>query len=220
MTRYGMAIDLNRCFGCQTCAAACKVSNNLPKTVTYNVVYTKQDNDPDSFGKAVSRGAVSNDCGGGTYEHPIMSYLPVQCQHCDNPPCLAVCPTGATKKRDDGIVWVDNELCIGCKSCISACPYDGVRTLIDKDPEYYLDVVMGEFDAPTHKVGTVEKCTFCHNLIDRGEVPACMQLCPGRARYWGDLDDPNSEVSKVIASHNATQLRASKGTSPCVFYLK
>ena len=95
-----------------------------------------------------------------------------------------------------------------------------MRTLLDTDPEYYLDVVMGEFDAPTHKVGTVEKCTFCHNLIDRGEVPACMQLCPGRARYWGDLDDPNSEVSKVIASHNATQLRASKGTSPCVFYLK
>ena len=85
---------------------------------------------------------------------------------------------------------VDSELCIGCESCIKACPYEGVRTLI-KSPEYYLDVVVGEYDAPPHKGGTVEKCTFCKNLIDRGDVPACMQLCPGRARYWGDLDDPS-----------------------------
>lgn len=95
-------------------------------------------------------------------------------------------------------MFVDTDLCIGCESCIKACPYEGVRTLISDNPEYYLEVEVGEFDAPPHKAGTVEKCTFCKNLVDRGDVPACMQLCPARARYWGDLDDPESAVSKAI----------------------
>lgn len=218
MTRYGMAIDLSRCFGCQACAAACKVANNLPKEVTYNVVYTRTDED--GYGAAVSKGAVSNDCAGGTYENPVLGFLPMQCQHCENPACLDVCPTGATQQREDGIVWVDNELCIGCKSCMTACPYEGVRSLIEGEPSYYLDVVVGEVDAPSHKDGTVEKCTFCKNLIDRGEEPACMQLCPGRARYWGDLDDPESEVSKYIASHEGVrQLKEGEGTAPKIYYI-
>ena len=134
MTRYGMAIDMTRCYGCQTCAAACKVANNLPKDLVYNRVLTV--------------GGTSNDCAAGTYPDCTLDFLPMQCQHCDKPACLAVCPTGATQQRDDGIVWVDNELCIGCESCIKACPYEGVRTLISTEPEYYLDVVVGEFDAP------------------------------------------------------------------------
>ena len=166
MTRYGMAIDMTRCYGCQTCAAACKVANNLPKDLVYNRVLTI--------------GGTSNDCAAGSYPDCTLDFLPMQCQHCDNPSCLNVCPTGATQKREDGIVWVDNELCIGCESCIKACPYEGVRTLIANEPEYYLDVVVGEFDAPTHKAGTVEKCTFCNNLIDRGEVPACIYVPPAR----------------------------------------
>ena len=136
MTRYGMAIDLRRCFGCQTCAAACKVANNLPKDLSYNVVYTKSDDDPRTFGSAVARGAVANDNAGGSFPNCTMSFLPVQCQHCENPACLEVCPTGATTKDEEtGIVSVDSELCIGCESCIKACPYEGVRTLI-KSPEY------------------------------------------------------------------------------------
>lgn len=167
MTRYGMAIDLNRCFGCQTCAVACKMANNLPNDVLFNQVKTV--------------GGDSVDTAAGEYPNCTLSYLPFQCQHCENPACLEVCPTGATTKDEEtGIVSVDSELCIGCESCIKACPYEGVRTLI-KSPEYYLDVVVGEYDAPPHKGGTVEKCTFCKNLIDRGDVPACMQLCPGRA---------------------------------------
>ena len=115
---------------------------------------------------------------------------------------------------------VDSELCIGCESCVHACPYEGVRTLIKNEAEYYLDVVVGEFDAPPHKGGTVEKCTFGKNLIDRGEVPACMQLCPGRARYWGDLDDPESDVSKAVEGREYVLLNESAGTSPNVYYLK
>ena len=215
-----MALDLGRCFGCHTCEAACKISNNLPKNLAYNVVYTKSDDDYGTFGTAAVFGATANDNAGGSFPDCTLSFLPVQCQHCQNPACLEVCPTGATQKRDDGIVWVDDELCIGCESCIQACPYDGVRTLIKGESEYYLDVVVGEIDAPAHKGGTVEKCTFCHNLIDRGEVPACMQLCPGRARYWGDLDDPESEVSKAIEGRETMFLLEDKGTAPNVYYLK
>ena len=197
MTRYGMAIDLRRCFGCQTCAAACKVANNLPKDLSYNVVYTKSDDDPRTFGSAVARGAVANDNAGGSFPNCTMSFLPVQCQHCENPACLEVCPTGATTKDEEtGIVSVDSELCIGCESCIKACPYEGVRTLI-KSPEYYLDVVVGE-----------------------GKQPACVVNCPGRARYWGDLDDPESDVSKAIEGRETMFLNEEAGTKPSVYYLQ
>lgn len=207
MTRYGMVIDLKRCFGCQTCAVACKVANNLPKGLAYNHVKTV--------------GGEAVDTAIGEFPNCTLSYLPVQCQHCDNPACLDVCPTGATQKDEEtGIVTVDDELCIGCESCIQACPYEGVRTLIKGQPEYYLDVVVGEADAPVHKGGTVEKCTFCKNLIDRGEVPACMQLCPGRARFWGDLDDPESDVSKAIEGREFIQLHEEAGTAPKVYYLQ
>ena len=220
MARYGMAIDLNRCFGCQACASACKVANNLPRDLVYNVVYTKTDDDYSTLGLSTLKGALTNDVAGGNYPDCTLSFLPFQCQHCEKPACLDVCPTGATQKREDGIVWVDSELCIGCESCIKACPYEGVRTLISDEASYYLDVVVGEFDAPAHKAGTVEKCTFCYNLIDRGEVPACMQLCPGRARYWGDLDDPESEVAKAIEGRETLRLFEEAGTEPNVYYLK
>lgn len=205
MTRYGMVIDLTHCIGCHACAVACKMANNTPKDVRYNNVLTV--------------GGEGLDTAAGEFPQATMSFLPFQCQHCMNPACLEVCPTGATQKREDGIVWVDSELCIGCESCIKACPYEGVRTLIS-EPSYYLDVMVGEVDAPAHKAGTVEKCTFCSNLIDRGEVPACMQLCPGRARYWGDLDDPESDASKALEGREYTILQEEAGTGPNVYYLQ
>ena len=205
MTRYGMAIDLSRCIGCNTCAVACKVSNNLPKDVWWNVVHTE--------------GRDFADTSKGTYGGEMqLSWLPVNCMHCENAVCEEVCPTGATVKRDDGIVTVDEETCIGCKSCMEACPYD-VRRLIENKPEYYLELPIGDPAAKSHKGGTVEKCDFCAGRIDRGEKPACMELCPGRARYWGDLDDPESEVSQFLSGRNATVLLEEEGTSPSVYYV-
>ena len=200
-----LAIDLSRCIGCNTCAVACKVSNNLPKDVWWNVVHTE--------------GRDFADTSKGTYGGEMqLSWLPVNCMHCENAVCEEVCPTGATVKRDDGIVTVDEETCIGCKSCMEACPYD-VRRLIENEPEYYLELPIGDPAAKSHKGGTVEKCDFCAGRIDRGEKPACMELCPGRARYWGDLDDPESEVSQFLSGRNATVLLEEEGTSPSVYYV-
>ena len=205
MTRYGMAIDLSRSIGCNTCAVACKVSNNLPKDVWWNVVHTE--------------GRDFADTSKGTYGGEMqLSWLPVNCMLCEKAVCEEVCPTGATVKRDDGIVTVDEETCIGCKSCMEACPYD-VRRLIENEPEYYLELPIGDPAAKSHKGGTVEKCDFCAGRIDRGEKPACMELCPGRARYWGDLDDPESEVSQFLSGRNATVLLEEEGTSPSVYYV-
>ena len=206
MSRYGMVIDTKRCVGCNACSVNCKITNNLPETNWWTRVLTE--------------GGDEIDTPAGVFPDVSMRYITVGCQHCENPACLEVCPTGATTKDEEtGIVSVDSELCIGCESCIKACPYEGVRTLI-KSPEYYLDVVVGEYDAPPHKGGTVEKCTFCKNLIDRGDVPACMQLCPGRARYWGDLDDPESDVSKAIEGRETMFLNEEAGTKPSVYYLQ
>ena len=203
---YGMAIDTQRCIGCHSCSVACRHTNNVPEGNWWNRVYTE--------------GGEWQDTPKGSFPDLTMSYVTIACQHCENPACLDVCPTGATTKDEEtGIVSVDSELCIGCESCIKACPYEGVRTLIIS-PEYYLEVVVGEYDAPPHKGGTVEKCTFCKNLIDRGDVPACMQLCPGRARYWGDLDDPESAVSKAIEGRETMFLQEEAGTKPSVYYLQ
>ena len=207
MTRYGMAIDKTKCIGCKTCLMACKVSNNLPKDVWYSRLVSSGD--PDVADSAQ-----------GTYPDISMDYYTIGCQHCDNPACVGACPTGASYVDEaSGTVQINGDDCIGCKACIQACPYD-VRTLIDSEPEYYLDHAVGVASAPDHKFGVVEKCTFCKNLIDAGEEPACMQLCPGRARWWGDIDDPNSELSKFLAERDYDVLEEDAGTKPRVFYLK
>lgn len=206
MTRYGMAVDTRRCFGCQTCAMACKTSNNLPNEVWYNRVKTD--------------GGEVSDSAKGSYPSISMSYLPVACQHCDEPACVAVCPADATvKDPETGIVTQDLEACIGCKSCIAACPYEGVRSFIDEEPEFYVEYALGDIGAPVHRKGVVEKCTFCSSMIERGEAPSCMQLCPGRARYWGDLDDPESEIAQALQGREVKRLNEDAGTEPCAFYL-
>lgn len=201
--RYGMAIDLARCVGCGGCATACKMSNNLPNKVWWNTIRSEG---PDLVSV-------------GKFPNVTKNVFPVNCQHCENPACVKACPVGATYKREDGIVMQDYDKCIGCRMCMVACPYNA-RMFNWKKPEHYVDHAVGESDAPVHQSNVVEKCTFCVNRLSRGEGPACMQICPMRARFWGDLDDPNSGVSKAIQGRQYTKLLEQLGTAPKVYYLK
>ncbi len=208
MTKYGMAIDTNRCTGCNMCSMACRVDHNLPTEVLYS--------------RAVTEGGEHFRTAGGTYPDKVsMKIYTLACQHCDTPACVDICPTGASYKREeDGLVLVDAETCIGCESCIASCPYDGVRTLVPANPTYPLDFALGDQTAGEHVPNTVEKCTFCAERLDRGERPLCIDLCPAVARYFGDLDDPSSEISKVLATRDYDQLLADQGTGPNVYFLK
>lgn len=205
MTRLAIAINLDRCVGCHTCALSCKMQNNVPEGMLWNRVLT-EDCD-------VMDGAL------GTYPNVTRTFLPVACQHCQNAACQRVCPTGATYKDDKGRVEIDYDKCIGCRMCLAACPYTGVRSFNWEEPAYYADFALGDADAAKHEKHTVEKCIFCTQRVARGEQPACVADCIGRARHFGDLDDPNSEVSKLLASREYTQLHAEFGTKPSVYYL-
>lgn len=205
--RYGMVIDLKGCIGCQTCAVACKTAHNLPVGLWRNRVLTE--------------GGESIDMAGGEFPNNHLNWRPITCQHCAEPACVEVCPAGATTKDETtGIVHQDTSKCIGCKSCIAACPYEGVRQYIEEEPAYHIDVKLGFADEPEHLKGTVEKCTFCDTRVDAGEVPACMEYCIGHARFWGDLDDPESEVSQLLSEREYKQLLPDEGTGPSVFYLE
>jgi molybdopterin-containing oxidoreductase family iron-sulfur binding subunit len=202
-----MAIDLKRCSGCKTCSVMCKVANNLPKGIFWNRIRTE--------------GGNAVDTASGAFPNVHMRHWPINCQHCENPACARVCPVGATfKDQETGIVQQDYDKCIGCRMCMAACPYTGVRSFNWEEPQFYgVDFAFGDMQAPAHQKHTVEKCTFCAHRIVKGEEPACMENCIGRARHYGDLDDPDSAVSRLIASREHVRLLADKGTEPSVYYL-
>ena len=205
MTKLGLAISLDRCIGCQTCANACKMQNSVPMGMQWN--------------RVVTEGCDIMDGAHGTYPGLSRTYLPIACQHCENAACLRACPTGATYKDEMGRVEIDYDKCIGCRMCMSACPYTGVRSFNWEEPGYAMDFALGDADIAPHQKHVVEKCTFCYQRIARGETPACMDLCPARARFWGDLDDPESEVAKLVATRSYQQLLPDEGTKPSVYYL-
>ena len=154
MTHYAIAVDVNRCVACMACNGSCKMINNVPIGNFWNKVLRIGPNAPAEDGV-----------------HPgnDFYYLPVQCQHCENPECVAVCPTEASHVLEDGTVQIDKEKCIGCQFCAMACPY-GVRYLNEEER-------------------VVEKCTLCEQMISQGELPQCVTQCGGIARFFGDLDE-------------------------------
>jgi molybdopterin-containing oxidoreductase family iron-sulfur binding subunit len=200
-----MAINVKRCIGCQSCAIACKINNNLPKDIWRNRVLTD--------------GGTYDNTARGSYPNELYkNWYPSACQHCTKPPCLPVCPVSATTIDERGIVVVDNTVCIGCGSCVTACPYEA-RRLNHSEIEYYTAHTLGDWDAPEHINNTVEKCDFCLHRIERGDMPACMEFCPGNCRHWGDLDDPQSDVSIYLAGKASTLLKEDEGTEPNCHYL-
>jgi len=205
--RLVMVIDTKRCIGCHTCSMACKVENNLPDGVWWN--------------RTLTVGGKDMDTPSGVFPDTKLQYLTLACQHCEKPPCVDVCPENATFKREeDGVVIQDNDLCTGCGACVTACPYDGVRLLYSDDPRYRLDFAVGARDAPAHRKDTIGKCTFCVHRLAEGKVPFCIDVCPTRARFFGDKNDPDSTVSLLLKERPHFQYLQAKGTEPSIFFLK
>ena len=197
MTRNIIAIDLDSCIGCHSCAVVCKQENNVGLGTFYNKVLTVGPS--------------------GTYPDLEMYYLPVACQHCENPACLRVCPTGATYKDEAGRVEIAYDKCIGCRTCMAACPYNA-RVFNWNEPRRDPDFNYGDKDMPVRTKGVVEKCTMCKERTDRGDEPMCVVCCPTKARIWGDVDDPASDVARIIREQRTHVLLEEQGTRPQVHY--
>ena len=155
----------------------------------------------------------------GVYPNLTRSYMPIACQHCENPACLKVCPVGATYKDDMGRVEIDYERCIGCRYCMAACPYNA-RNFNWGEAKRDPDFNYGDKDVPVRPKNVAEKCTLCKERTDKGLKPMCVEVCPAQARVFGDLDDPNSEIAKLLRTKKAVRLLEEKGTRPQIFYIR
>jgi Fe-S-cluster-containing dehydrogenase component len=207
--QWGMLIDINLCIGCQYCTFACDAVNNLADDMHYCVVTSETTQSGDQF------------------------FLSRPCMHCDEAPCVHVCPVRATYKRPDGIVAMDYDRCIGCRYCQIACPYDA-RVFNWKQPIALSpqSPTFGYQEVPNRPRGVVEKCTFCSHRIDAGlertlvpgvdpqATPACVVACPTTARIFGDMNDPESPISVALAEAKVTlRLREELSTEPRVYYI-
>lgn len=200
--RYGMVIDLRKCVGCNACTVACKQENATPAGVYWSRVLQYEE---------------------GRYPEARLRFLPLLCMHCRQAPCLESCPTGATYRREDGPVLVDDDRCIGCRYCIMACPYEARGYNAREPQEYHTGQGLTPYEEAgygRHPRHAIEKCTFCSHRLDQGKEPACVATCPAGARIFGDLDDPESEVARLVASGLAKPRLEEQGTEPSVFYIE
>ncbi len=198
--RYGMVIDLVRCVACDACTMACRQAKAtgpdvlLAKVLKYEV---------------------------GRYPNSRLGYLPILCNQCDRPACVEVCPRGAAQKLDNGVVVIDQDKCVGCQACVVACPY-GARSGF-KPVAYYFSGHQTPFEelrARENRTGKVQKCDFCIDRVNLGRQPACVEACPAEARIFGDLNDPESRVSRLSTQAGSFRLRPELETGPAVFYLR
>jgi molybdopterin-containing oxidoreductase family iron-sulfur binding subunit len=211
--RWAMVIDLRKCAeqkDCADCSKACHLVHNVPE-------FTSPKDEVKWIWKE-SFAHVFHD-----QQHPFqqeeLAHLPtlVLCNHCDNPPCVRVCPTAATFKREsDGVVMMDWHRCIGCRYCVAACPY-GSRSFNWRDPRPHIKDIQADF--PTRSRGVVEKCTFCEERLARGRMPACVEACKFGAMRFGDLEDPNSEIRQILHARFTIRRRPALGTNPEVYYV-
>ena len=211
MTRYVMVADLRRCVGCQTCTAACRHANGTPPGVQWRRVLDMEI---------------------GTYPDVRRAFVPIGCMHCAEPPCLEVCPSTATRQRDDGIVEIDYDLCIGCAYCAVACPYQA-RYKVERERFAYGGEPMASETAQRDpgRIGVSTKCTFCVDRIDEGTAkgltpgkdpeatPACVNSCIAGALHFGDVEDADSNVSRLLAENHFFRMHEELGTGPGFYYL-
>lgn len=209
--RWAMVIDLRKCVGCHACTVGCIAENKLPPGVVYRPVIEEEI---------------------GEYPNVTRRFVPRPCMQCDNPPCTPVCPVKATYKRPDGIVEIDYNQCIGCRYCITACPYgaryfdfgenhtDGAaeRAAYEEAPNFEYGR-RWKRDGNRSPVGNARKCHFCLHRLENGMLPMCVTTCIGRATCFGDANDPESLVSELISKPNVMRLKEELGTRPKVYYL-
>ena len=202
--QYGMLIDLRRCIGCTACQVSCKMENGAP------------------IGGFRTRVEIADV---GEFPSARRYFLPKFCNHCDDAPCIPPCPVpGATFKREDGIVAVNRDLCIGCGKCVAFCPY-GARYLheylpIKNNPKPFVKAVPALAKTPVKDLRVVDKCDFCSARLEAGQdETACSRNCFGKAIVFGDLADPNSRISKLVASEKPDVLHPEAGTKPRVYYI-
>jgi molybdopterin-containing oxidoreductase family iron-sulfur binding subunit len=211
---FGYALNLSTCIGCRKCAEACHIENNHDRRTNNSYIRVLE----------MEQGSFDMDRGTVDYDHAVPApgkyYMPVQCQQCDNAPCVTACPVEATWKEKDGIVVVDYDWCIGCRYCEAACPYHARRFNWAK-PEIApaeINPDQGYLSNRLRPQGVVEKCTFCLHRTRAGRLPACLEACPTGARVFGNLLDPDSEIRYVLENKRVYVLKEELGTRPRFFY--
>jgi Fe-S-cluster-containing dehydrogenase component len=212
---WAFGVDTTTCIGCGRCVEACKLENGVPLNPECNRTWVERHAvaaDGTVYVDSPHAGidgfpTLSTAPGAATADIRHSFFMPRLCMQCENPPCVGVCPVGATYRTAEGVVLVDQDRCVGCGYCVVACPY-GARYLIPA----------GE-TSPMGSAGVADKCTWCYHRVSNGRQPACVEVCPAGARVFGDLDDPDSPIQAIVRQPGVSLLRPDLGTEPRVFYV-